>query len=85
MFNAIRNGTLDVDKMADALKNAQGTIDDTYKHMETLGEFISRKWNGAVADFVQWNNEGFWAVKELADITSQAVEPVTNFFDSWTN
>ena len=85
MFNAIRNGTLDVDKMADALKNAQGTIDDTYKHMETLGEFISRKWNGAVADFVQWNNEGFWAVKELAEITSQAVEPVTNFFDSWTN
>ena len=85
MFNAIKNGTLDINAMAKALENATGTVDETYKHMETLGEFISRKWNWLVADFVQWNNEGFRAVQELANVMQEATQPITNFFDSWTN
>ena len=83
MFNAIKNGTLDINKMAEALSNATGTIDETYEHMETLGEFISRKWNGAIADFVQWNNEGFWATKQLIDEVSNRSQPLFDFVDNW--
>jgi phage-related minor tail protein len=36
MFNAIKNGTFDIEKMKAALEDADGTVEDTYKNMETF-------------------------------------------------
>jgi len=75
MFNAIKNWTFDLDAMKDSLNNVSGAVEDTYANMETLGEFISRKWNGAVASFVEWNNKWFQATRELWQMLKDELNP----------
>lgn len=78
MFNAIKNGTLDINEMAKSLENAKWTVDDTYKSMETFWEFISRKRNGYVSSFVQRNNEGFQSMRQLINIIGESLQPAIN-------
>ena len=75
MYNAIRNGTFSLEEMKEALANTSWAVEDTYRNMETLGEFISRKWNSAVASFVNWNNEWFQSTRELYHIIKDSLTP----------
>ena len=61
--------------MKEALANTSWAVEDTYKNMETLGEFISRKWNSAVASFVNRNNEWFQSTRELYHIIKDELTP----------
>ena len=82
MFNAIKNGTFDIEKMKAALEDADGTVEDTYKNMETFWEFLSRKWNGIIADFTKWNNEGFQSFRELCNIINDSLTPAIESVNS---
>ena len=82
MYNAIRNGTFSLEEMKEALANTSWAVEDTYKNMETLGEFISRKWNSAVASFVNWNNEWFQSTRELYHIIKDSLTPA---IENWKN
>jgi len=87
MYNAIKNGTFELESMENALKDTQWAVEDTYKNMETLGEFLSRKWNWIMSDFINWNNEWFRALREtvwyIKDAVNPAVERLSNNFNIW--
>ena len=87
MFKAIRSWTVDIKTMSSELENAIWTVEKTNEAMETLWEFLSRKRNWIVADFIQWNNEGFRATQELAwiisDELSPSIEKAESYIDSW--
>ena len=59
MYNAIRRGTLSVEEFTQTLNNAQGTVNETHKNMETFGEWISRIFSGIWGSFVADVNDGF--------------------------
>ena len=82
MFNAIKNGTFDIEQMKTALADADGTVQNTYESMETFWEFLSRKWNGIVSSFVQWNNEGFQSFRELCNIIWDSLAPAIDVVNS---
>lgn len=88
MYNAIKNGTFALDEMKDSLDNVSWAVEGTYNEMETLWEFISRKWNWLVADFINWNNEGFQATRKLyhiiKDELTPEVEKASKTFENWT-
>lgn len=63
-FNAIRRGAFDIASFSQQLENAQGTVGETHKNMETFGEWISRVWSGIWGEFVANVNEGFSLIGE---------------------
>ena len=87
MYNAIKNGTFALDDMKASLNDVSGAVENTYNEMETLWEFISRKWSGLVSSFIEWNNEGFQATRKLyhmiGDELTPSVERLSNNFTAW--
>lgn len=87
MYNAIRNGTFALDDMKKSLEDTQWAVENTYNEMETLGEFVSRKWKWMVADFVNWNNEWFQSTRKLyhviKDEMTPAVDRLKNNWNAW--
>nr|DAT13927.1 MAG TPA: hypothetical protein [Caudoviricetes sp.] len=65
MYNAIRRGTLSIEEFTQTLNNAQGTVNETHKNMETFGEWISRIFSGIWGSFVADVNDGFSKVGEM--------------------
>lgn len=81
MFNAIRNGTLDVEAMTQALANAKWTVEDTHKEMETLADFIGRKWNWLIAETTNLINEAFRATRNWLNETQERWNKLINDFN----
>lgn len=75
MINAIRNGTFQLSEMKESLSDVSWAVEETRNEMETLWEFISRKRNKALGDFVNWNNEGFQATRKLYHIIKDELTP----------
>lgn len=81
MFNAIRNGTLNVEAMTEALAKAKWTVEDTHAEMETLADFISRKWNWLVAETTNLINEAFRATRNWLNETQERWYKLINDFN----
>ena len=64
MYNAIKSWTLELDDMIQALDEANWTVEKTTEAMETLGEYISRKWNKIVAESTDLVNTAFQSTRK---------------------
>ena len=81
MAKAIRDGTFALEDMTEALWNAKGAVEDTHKEMETLADFIGRKWNWLIAETTNLINEAFRATRNWLNETQERWNKLINDFN----
>lgn len=77
-FNAIRRGAFDIASFSQQLENAQGTVGETHKNMETFWEWISRVWSGIWGEFVANINDGF---SQIGNQAMWVIDIMGEFFE----